>query len=124
MSGWRAPGLIQVASAQPATGCYPAAAKGTDGPIDYGAYCWIDFPPLSLTLAKSASGQPFRVNLRGGAYLTFTLRVPNPTQARPNMYSVAVASCSRSPVGTSASNGIPGKPPLTQQQTHQQQPTT
>ena len=63
---WLAPGFERTASAQTVTTCAPAATKGADGPVDFGAYCWIDFSGLNLTSAKSGSGQPFQVNLRGG----------------------------------------------------------
>src|SRR5690606_19156053 len=108
--GWVAPGLHHAASAQTVTTCYPADEKGVDGPVDYGAYCWIDFTLLDLALAKSETGQPFHVNLRGGAYLTFDLRIVPGNTAGNNMFSVAVPSWSGAAFGNSAFNYIPGRP--------------
>ena len=112
--GWLAPGLTQVAWAQTATVCNAATVKGTDGPIDFGAYCWIDFTPLDLVQAKSIGGQPFQVNLKGGAYLTFSLRIVPGNAAGSNMYAVAVPSWSGAAFGNSAFNNIPGNPILYQ----------
>src|SRR5690606_6450826 len=120
--GWLAPGWHQVASAQTVTTCYPAEDKGVDGPVDYGAYCWIDFTPLNLADAKGVSGQPFRVDLRGGAYLTFTLRIVPGNTAGNNMYSVGVPSWSGAAFGNSAFNQIPGRPILYQDASNQNTP--
>ena len=122
IAAWLAPGLAQVALAQTTTVCHAATAKGTDGPIDYGAYCWIDFAPLSLSQAKSGSGQSFRVNLRGGAYLTFMLRITPGNAAGNNMYAVAVPSWTGAAFGNSAFNNIPGRPILYQDQANQNGP--
>jgi uncharacterized repeat protein (TIGR01451 family) len=122
MSGWLAPGFVQTASAQTTTTCAAAATKGADGPIDYGAYCWIDFTPLSLSQARSGSGQNFRVNLRGGAYLTFNLKITPGNTAGNNMYAVSVPSWSGAAFGNSAFNDIPGRPILYQDQANQNGP--
>ena len=120
--GWLAPGFHQVASAQTVTTCHPAEEKGVDGPVDYGAYCWIDFTPLNLTQAKAGAGQAFRVNLRGGAYLTFTLRITPGNAAGANMFAVAVPSWSGAAFGNSAFNQIPGNPILYQDAGNQNAP--
>ncbi|MDG6347908.1 hypothetical protein QAA18_04015 [Luteimonas sp. 8-5] len=120
--GWLAPGLHQVASAQTVTTCHPAEEKGVDGPVDYGAYCWIDFTPLNLAQAKIGAGQAFRVNLRGGAYLTFSLRITPGNAAGDNMFSVAVPSWSGAAFGNSAFNEIPGRPILYQDTNNQNAP--
>jgi uncharacterized repeat protein (TIGR01451 family) len=122
MLGWLAPGLNQVAWAQTATVCNPAAAKGTDGPVDFGAYCWIDFTGLNLATARTGSGQPFQVNLRGGAYLTFNLKITPGNAAGNNMYAVAVPSWSGAAFGNSAFNSIPGNPILYQDEANQNAP--
>ncbi|MDG6347909.1 hypothetical protein QAA18_04020 [Luteimonas sp. 8-5] len=122
LAAWLLPGLVQVASAQTATVCHPADVKGTDGPIDFGAYCWIDFSPLNLTQAKSTSGQNFRVNLRGGAYLTFTLRIIPGNTAGANMYARPVPSWTGAAFGNSAFNDIPGNPILYQDANNQNNP--
>ena len=122
MFGWLAPGLNQMAWAQTATVCHAATTKGADGPIDFGAYCWIDFTPLNLTQAKGGSGQDFRVDLRGGAYLTFTLRITPGNAAGNNMYAVAVPSWTGAAFGNSAFNSIPGRPILYQDQANQNGP--
>lgn len=119
---WLAPGAGQVASAQTVTTCHPAEQKGADGPVDYGAYCWIDFSSLDLSDAKSGSGQPFRVDLRGGAYLTFTLRIQSHNTAGNIMDSVGVPSWSGAAFGNSAFNTIPGEPILYQDRNNQNQP--
>jgi fimbrial isopeptide formation D2 family protein/uncharacterized repeat protein (TIGR01451 family) len=118
--GWLAPG--QAAWAQTVTTCAPATTKGADGPVDFGAYCWIDFTGLNLTAAKTGSGQGFQVNLRGGAYLTFNLKITPGNTAGNNMYAVAVPSWSGAAFGNSAFNNIPGKPILYQDTNNQNAP--
>src|SRR5690606_24315279 len=88
----------------------------------FGAYCWIDFSPLNLTQAKSTSGQNFRVNLRGGAYLTFTLRIIPGNTAGANMYARPVPSWTGAAFGNSAFNDIPGNPILYQDANNQNNP--
>lgn len=119
---WLAPGFERTASAQTVTTCAPAATKGADGPVDFGAYCWIDFSGLNLTSAKSGSGQPFQVNLRGGAYLTFNLKITPGNTAGNNMYAVPVPSWSGAAFGNSAFNSIPGNPILYQDSANQNAP--
>ena len=122
LAGWLVPGLHQSAWAQAVTTCHQAAEKGGDGPLDFGAYCWIDFSPLDLAQAKSGPGQNFQVNLRGGAYLTFTLRIVPGNAAGTNMYAVAVPSWSGAAFGNSAFNDIPGNPILYQDIENQTNP--
>ena len=122
LAGWLVPGLHQSAWAQAVTTCHQAAEKGGDGPLDFGAYCWIDFSPLDLAQAKSGPGQNFQVNLRGGAYLTFTLRIVPGNAAGTNMYAVAVPSWSGAAFGNSAFNDIPGNPILYQDSEDQNNP--
>jgi uncharacterized repeat protein (TIGR01451 family) len=102
--------------------CHPADVKGADGPIDFGAYCWIDFSPMSLSQAKSTSGQNFRVDLRGGAYLTFALRIIPGNTAGANMYARTVPSWTGAAFGNSAFNNIPGSPILYQDVNNQNNP--
>src|SRR5690606_17642171 len=122
IAGWLAPGLGQQAWAQTTTTCYPADAKGVDGPVDYGAYCWIDFSPMNLTQARNAAGQDFRVDLRGGAYLTFNLRITNQTPAGAIMEAVEVPSWTGAAFGNSAFIDIPGEPILYQDRNNQNGP--
>ena len=122
VAGWLAPALEHAAWAQTITVCNPAATKGTDGPVDFGAYCWIDFTSLNLATAKAGAGQAFQVNLRGGAYLTFNLKITPGNTAGNNMYSVAVPSWSGAAFGNSAFNSIPGRPILYQDTNNQNAP--
>jgi uncharacterized repeat protein (TIGR01451 family) len=122
LAGWLAPGLATQAWAQTVTTCAPAATKGTDGPVDFGAYCWIDFTDLNLAVAKTGTGQAFQVNLRGGANLTFNLKITPGNAAGTNMFAVAVPSWSGAAFGNSAFNSIPGKPILYQDTGNQNAP--
>lgn len=113
--GVLATGPGQVAQAQTAATCNPAAGNGIgngngpDDPADYGAYCWIDFSLYNASQATSSTGQPFYVTLPGGATLTFTLKVgSNTLKAAPVPSYVGAA------FGNSAFLNIPGAPILYQ----------
>lgn len=116
--GWLAAlGLINGGLSAPTFGatttCSPASTKGADGPIDYGAYCWIDFTALNVTQVENG-GQNFQVNLPGGvATLTFTLNVTGDANGL-QITSAAVPSWSGAAFGNFAFNGIPGRPVIYQ----------
>jgi uncharacterized repeat protein (TIGR01451 family) len=102
-------GLPTTGLAQTTTTCAITHQKGVDGPVDYGAYCWIDFSNYNPSQATSAAGQPYKVNLPGGAYLTLTLKVTG-----SNLTPVTVPSWSGAAFGNSAFLDIPGQPVLYQ----------
>lgn len=105
-------GLPVIGWSQTITTCYKAGAQGADGPVDYGAYCWIDFSGYDSTQALGA-GQDFRVDLPGGAFLTFTLTVSGNASGQA-LVAATVPSWSGAAFGNSAFNGIGGKPVLYQ----------
>ncbi|HET7299472.1 MAG TPA: CshA/CshB family fibrillar adhesin-related protein [Oleiagrimonas sp.] len=117
LAGLLATGPWQAAQAQTITTCSPASTKGADGPVDYGAYCWIDFSPLNVSQAESG-GQDFQVNLPGGvATLTFTLNITGDANGLL-ITSAAVPSYTNAAFGNFAFNGIPGKPIIYQTNTN------
>lgn len=110
MLGLLATGPGQVAWGQTKTTCSPASVKGVDGPIDYGAYCWIDFTGLTVTQNGS---QDFVVTLPGGvATLTFTLTVDTPNTHPIEAH--AVPTWTGAAFGNFAFNGISGEPVIYQ----------